>query len=287
MSEIISKRARAFLSFRAVLPAVLSITIAGASTLSAAAKECCVEGQEGRVESAVEIKREFDDFIDRGRKLHESFDILIAQTKSLKGRASQLHTVPTNVTPVKLKGRELQEATRQFQIDVSQFKKNADTYRAHLEDFRRQIGECAAAQDAYNEAQKKYEMHCQQYHIPNIPPPHICLELNVSASEAGGIAQQLMSDQMRAIRAEHELRSTNAQVRDLENASAKVDGYLQKQALRLKKEQELAAEFGKLREEYDLLEIERQAIESSRTASKPAAGTVARPTVKGKIKGKN
>lgn len=216
------------------------------------------------------------------KQLHEKNELLIAQAKNLKGRATQLHTVPTNLPPVKLQGRQLHEAKNQFNIDVQKFKDNADLYRAHLDEFRKQVGECAAAQAAYKEACKRYEMHCQQYHMPNIEPPHICLEMDMSASQASDVAASLMNDQMRAIRAERELRDTNEKVRDLEQASAKADVNAEKQAQRMKREQELAAEFGRLRQEYDLLEIERKAIDHSQTAS----NKIVRPSVSAKIKKK-
>ncbi|HEY9785151.1 MAG TPA: hypothetical protein V6D17_07100 [Candidatus Obscuribacterales bacterium] len=273
-----------------ILPSCLIAFAVALSVGKACSAECsaeCSAGQEpaqkcqaGREEQAAELKRNFDEFIAHARRLHERTEILLAEAKNLKGRATQLRTVAPNLPPVRLKGREYQQALVQFKADVDKFKAHADEYNDHLHKFRQQIGECSAAQAAYEEACKKYEMHCQQYHMPNIPPPHICIDLNVSASDASNMAHQMMSDQMRAIRAERELRQTEEKIGQLENVSTKVDAHVEKQSERLKREQELAAEFGRLRQEYDLLEVERKVIEGSKTANKP----IARPYVSGKVK---
>lgn len=202
----------------------------------------------------------------------------------LSGRASQLQTLPTpNIPLIKLKGAQLQQAQQQFNADVAQFKVHAAEYQKHLNLFRSQIGECQAAKGAFDALHKKYEMHCDAYHLNNIPPPHLCLEMNVSASEASSIANQLMSDQMRALRAEAQLNAEEGKLRELEGMQGKADNLVVKASDRARREREIAGMFGRLRQEYDLLEIERKTIEHSRSASaKP--GAVVRPYVSGKIK---
>jgi len=204
--------------------------------------------------------------------------------KPLSGRASQLQTLPQpNIPLIRLKGPQFQEALKQFNVDVAQFKVHAAEYQKHLNLFRSQIGECQAAKGAFDALHKKYEMHCDAYHLNNIPPPHLCLEMNVSASEASSIANQLMSDEMRALRAEAQLNAEEAKLSQLEGMQGKADNLVVKASERARREREIAGMFGRLRQEYDLLEIERKTIEHSRSAnSKPSP--VVRPYVSGKIK---
>lgn len=205
--------------------------------------------------------------------------------EKLSGRASQLQTVPTpNVPLIKLKGLQLQQAQKQFNDDVNNFKVHASEYNKNLNLFRSQIGECHAAQEAFQGLHKKYEMHCNQYHMENIPPPHLCIDLTVSAAEASSMANQLMNDQMRALRAEAQLKLEETRLAQLEGASAAADKMVVKESDRARREKQLAGQFGRLRQEWELLEIERKTIDHSKgvATSKP----VARPYVSGKIKGK-
>jgi hypothetical protein len=204
--------------------------------------------------------------------------------ETLTGRASQLQTLQTpNIPLIKLKGPQLQQAMQQFNADVAQFKVHAAEYQKHLNMFRSQIGECQAAKGAFDALHKKYEMHCDAYHLNNIPPPHLCLEMNVSASEASSIANQLMSDQMRALRAEAQLNAEEAKLRQLEGMQGNADNLVVKASERARREKEIAGMFGRLRQEYDLLEIERKTIEHSRSASSKSSPVV-RPYVSGKVK---
>lgn len=104
-----------------------------------------------------------------------------------------------------------------------------------------------------------------------------------SVSEARTIANQLMNDQMRALRAEGQLRQEEGRLKELEGMQGAADGLVVKASERARREKEIAGMFGRLREEYDLLEIERKTIDHSRGVGK-AAAPVARPYVSGKIK---
>lgn len=208
-----------------------------------------------------------------------------ASPEKLSGRASQLQTVPTpNIPLIKLKGLQLQQAQKQFADDVNNFKVHAAEYNKNLNLFRSQIGECHAAQEAFQGLHKKYEMHCNQYHMENIPPPHLCIDLTVSAAEASSMANQLMNDQMRALRAEAQLKLEETRLAQLENTTAAADKMVVKESDRARREKQLAGMFGRLRQEYELLEIERKTIDHSKSAS--AGKPVARPYVSGKIKRK-
>ncbi len=100
---------------------------------------------------------------------------------------------------------------RQFNDDVEQFKIHAADYNKHYNLFKSQVGECHAARSSFDQLHKKYEMHCTTYHLNNIPPPKLCPPMNASVSEARSIANQLMNDQMRALRAEGQLKARGRQ----------------------------------------------------------------------------
>lgn len=206
-----------------------------------------------------------------------------SKEEKLTGRASTLQTLPMpNIPLVRLKGPQLQQAMRQFNIDVEQFKIHAADYNKHYNLFRSQIGECHAARSAFDQLHKKYEMHCTAYHLNNIPPPKLCPPMSNSVAEANSIAGQLRSDQMRAMRAEGQLRQEETKLRELEGAQGAADSLVVKSAERDRRERDIAGKFGRLRQEYDLLEIERKTIEASRGAK--ATAPVVRPYVSGKIK---
>jgi hypothetical protein len=87
---------------------------------------------------------------------------------------------------------------------------------------------------------------------------------------------------MRAMRAEGQLRQEETKLRELEGAQGAADSLVVKSAERDRRERDIAGKFGRLRQEYDLLEIERKTIEASRGAK--ATAPVVRPYVSGKIK---
>lgn len=206
-----------------------------------------------------------------------------SKEEKLTGRASTLQTLPMpNIPLVRLKGPQLQQAMKQFNIDVEQFKIHAADYNKHYNLFRSQIGECHAARSAFDQLHKKYEMHCTAYHLNNIPPPKLCPPMSGSVAEANSIAGQLRSDQMRAMRAEGQLRQEETKLRELEGAQGAADSLVVKSAERDRRERDIAGMFGRLRQEYDLLEIERKTIDASRGAK--AGAPVVRPYVSGKIK---
>lgn len=206
-----------------------------------------------------------------------------AKEEKLTGRASTLQTMPMpNIPLIKLKGPQLQQAIKQYNTDVEQFKIHAADYNKHYNLFKSQIGECHAARSAFDDLHKKYEMHCTAYHLNNIPPPRLCPPMAGSVAEANSIANQLRSDQMRALRAEGQLRQEEGRLRELEGMQSTADALVVKGAERDRREREIAGMFGRLRQEYDLLEIERKTIEHSKGGK--ASAPVARPYVSGKIK---
>lgn len=206
-----------------------------------------------------------------------------AKEEKLTGRASTLQTMPMpNIPLIKLRGPQLQQAMKQYNTDVEQFKIHAADYNKHYNLFKSQIGECHAARSAFDDLHKKYEMHCTAYHLNNIPPPRLCPPMAGSVAEANSIANQLRSDQMRALRAEGQLRQEEGRLRELEGMQSTADALVVKGAERDRREREIAGMFGRLRQEYDLLEIERKTIEHSKGGK--ASAPVARPYVSGKIK---
>ena len=206
-----------------------------------------------------------------------------SKDEKLTGRASTLQTMPMpNIPLIKLKGPQLQQAMRQYNADVEQFKIHAADYNKHYNLFKSQVGECHAARTAFDALHKKYEMHCTAYHLNNIPPPRLCPPMAGSVAEANSIAGQLRSDQMRALRAEGQLRQEEGRLRELEGMQGNADALVVKGAERDRREREIAGMFGRLRQEYDLLEIERKTIEHSKGGK--ASAPVARPYVSGRIK---
>ncbi len=205
--------------------------------------------------------------------------------EKLTGRASQLDTLPQpNIPLIKLRGPQLQQAMKQFNDDVEQFKIHAADYAKHYNLFKSQVGECHAARSSFDQLHKKYEMHCTTYHLNNIPPPKLCPPMSGSVSEARTIANQLMNDQMRALRAEGQLRQEEGRLKELEGMQGTADNLVVKASERARREKEIAGMFGRLRQEYDLLEIERKTIDHSRGISGKPSAPVVRPYVSGTVK---
>lgn len=205
--------------------------------------------------------------------------------EKLTGCASQLQTLPQpNIPLIKLRGPQLQQAMKQFNDDVEQFKIHAADYNKHYNLFKSQVGECHAARSSFDQLHKKYEMHCTTYHLNNIPPPKLCPPMNASVSEARSIANQLMNDQMRALRAEGQLRQEEGRLKELEGMQGTADNLVVKASERARREKEIAGMFGRLRQEYDLLEIERKTIDHSRGVSSKPSAPVVRPYVSGTVK---
>ena len=165
-----------------------------------------------------------------------------------------------------------------FNSDLKQFAKHAQEYREHTRQVREQFGQCHASQDAFERNKLGYELHCGQYHMQNVEPPHICPAMRAVLGEAATTQNQLLSNITRMNQAEQNLKDTEDRVNKAVAASAQGDIDIAKQNTLNLKEQELASEYGTLKEEYRQLEVGRMALQAN-GAKIPVAtvkGTVTR-----------
>ncbi len=240
---------------------------------------CDVE-REAQARRLIESARQF---MQTAREHHKTTELLIAEAKKLKGQARILEK--KNVAPPakRLSPAEYKAALQQFDQDINLFKQHASAYSQHLDSFRRQVGECSSNQARYEEQAREYTLHTNRYHVPNVPPPHICVDLNMTESEARTVANTYRSDRERLVRAETELREQENLLKRAEQASSKADDVAVKQSERAQKEKEIAGEFAKLKQEYELIEIERKSLDNSGVKHKY---TEAKTKVSGSVKQK-
>jgi hypothetical protein len=199
------------------------------------------------------------EFIAKGKLLHEKMQEQILIAKTLKGEANMLLNQVPAVAPPKLKGVQLQSAVRDYTKDLQTFVNNANRYKFNLQTFRSTIGECHRAQAAYDQQRGLYNLHCDQFHVnglSNIEPPHICGQLNATAGEAGSIAGMLRADEQKLSASMQELRNNSALVTEGRNMVAANLTATATESVRQREEEKLAKEFGRLREEYEMLKIQ-------------------------------
>lgn len=210
----------------------------------AADENCC---QPGRVESAKRIIAQAEKFKLKATESHVDLQKAIDAAALLKAQASTLAKLPPGSLDM-------------YRSGLNEFTQHAEAYRAHLSDLERQIGTCHANEAAYQAQLQEYAMHVDQFHLPDIPAPHICHALNVTEGQASQMSNSIRADMQRLASSEHEL--ANAEGR-LTNAVA--DNVHQSQAL-LKRsdytegERKLAAEFAGLKTEYQMLNIQHNAL---------------------------
>lgn len=233
--------------------------------------------QETREQNASRLIAQNKALNDAATKLHGKAETDINQANRLKGQAQQLI--------LKVGTPQFKAAAAQYSNDISQFREHANQYNAHLADFGKTIGECHAGQKAYEESLRGYELHVKQFHIPalnDIRPPHICGELNMSASQTARVANQMREDRIRVVQAEKELNDQEMKLGLAEKAELINSKKAVNASIRAQREQELAGEFGKLKEEYDLLKIENKALGGG--SSPVVAGIGASSSVHGRIR---
>ena len=267
----------------------------------ASGQSCCAPVVQTKVDAA-EIKRLLDqdsepgcdparfyqakylinscnDFLSKAKPLHERMqeDILIAKT--LQGEADMsINSMPTN--HVQLKGKALEDAKRQYATNLQSFASHAQAYQAALQKFQRDIGECHASQAQYDQQRSLYTLHCNQFHVanlPDLPPPHVCGALNMAEGDAARISGQIRAD-------EQELAAAVATARQRNSVLAEGSRMAQtnilntvKHSVRDQEEQKLSGQFGRLKEEYELLAIQGKAL--SPTVRKQVGATVRTTTV--------
>ncbi len=223
------------------------------------------------------------DYIKAAKPLHEKMEQQILIAKTLKGRADMLMNNIPVVAPPKLRGSALESATRDYTRDLQVFVNHADQYKMNLQVFRNTIGECRAAQAAYDRQRNLYDLHCNQFHVnglANIEAPHICGALGLTEGEAGHISGMLRADEQRLARTMQELRQTDGLVQESRSIVAANINASAHDAMRQKEEERLAKEFGRLREEYELLKIQSNMLG---TAKQREAGRLIQRSVSGNV----
>ena len=260
-----------------------SSTSGAPSTSSTSAKEAS-EVMKARIESAQQIIDSVEKINKSIKLYHEHANQLIAESKRLQGEAQVLSTkVPVLPAAAKLSGAQLAGAMSQYNADVNNFAQHAGAYDQHLKNFQTTIGECHANQLAVNGAVKQFEIHTAQFHVPTLPssirPPHICPKMLENMGNMSTQINGMMMDQKRVMEATNELSHTEGQLQNAEAANASTHTKAINEAKRQEGEQALAAEFNKLKDEYELLKVEKDQL-----AGNNQLGKVTRSSVSAKVK---
>ena len=228
--------------------------------------------QPGRLESARELLAEGKDFKLNASQTSVSMQDAIKKARGLSGQAGTLSTNLKKAPP---------GALDQYKRDLGAFSSHVGAYKAHLEQVEKELGHCKSSEKAYAEHLRKYSLHTDQFHIPNIPPPHICEELQISEAENARLANQLKIDRERLAQAEMSLAESEAQLKDSLRQNQHADQALLKRSRMLEEERKLAGEFETLKTELDLLNSQHRALTGGKTTPSLGLGKVS-----GKVKGK-
>ena len=235
-----------------------------------------VDNNPVRIQQAKEI-------IEANRRIVEQSNLYLAQaekdlaeTHKLKGEARQ-YTRNLKVHGPMLKGKALSDARKQYALDLSQFSDHVKRYNLHTIDVRKNYGHCQASKAAFEKMKKELSLHCDQFHMNDVEPPHICLSIDTSVVEAMGAQNKVMQQAMRMQEAQNDLAKTEARLQKSITESGIIDKEVMLNSKLALQEQELASEFGRLKEEHRQLDVERRAL--SRSGVK-----VVVPTVRARVK---
>jgi hypothetical protein len=223
-----------------------------------------------RIQSAEQIITDTQTWQNKITAFHKQSQILIAESKRLKGEAETLEMKTLNLPKLPpLSGDQLKRALGIYSNDIDQFKGHAEAYDQHLKSFQSMIGECQASNRALDSIIQKYDLHIEQFHIPiaNIRPPHICVSLAKTLGDTTSIANQIMNDQMRILRAEANLHTSEEKLSTAQESTQLLQTKAVRASVRDKEEQQLLAEYARLKEEYDLLSSEKARIDGSKITS--------------------
>lgn len=201
----------------------------------------------------------------------------IAESKRLQGEARQ-YTRNLHIQAPMLKGKALSDATKQYKLDLKQFSDHVKRYNLHTLEVRKNFGACQASKDAYEKMKKELSLHCDEFHMQDVEPPHICLSIDTSVVEAMGAQNKVQQQAMRLAQAQADLAKTEARLQKSITESGIIDKEVMLNSKLALQEQELASEFGRLKEEHRQLDVERRAL--SRSGVK-----VVVPSVRAKVKG--
>ncbi len=206
----------------------------------------------------IEANREF---IRKAKPLHEKMQEQILIAKTLKGEANMLLNRVPAVAPPKLQGAALQAAMGEYSRSLQAFVNNTDRYKANLNNFQLTIGDCQRAQQTYNAQRQQYGLHCDQFHVQGltmVEPPHICGALNLTAGEASQISGLLRADEQRLQKTMGDLNTAGALVAESRNLVAANLSNTAHDSIRQREEEKLAKQFGRLKEEYEMLKIQNK-----------------------------
>lgn len=215
--------------------------------------------QPGRVESARELIAESKDFKLNASQSTVNMKDAIRKARGLTGGANKL---------TRMSAGDLQ----QYQADVAAFRDHVNSYKAHLAEVERSVGHCKEAEKQYQEHAKKYTMHVDQYHLPPIPPPHLCPGMVMTEAENNKLANQLRGDQERLARAELDLSNAEGRLANASRENAHADGELLKRSKIVEAERNLAGEFDSLKTELSLLNTQHKAMLNGGKLKTPSLG---------------
>jgi hypothetical protein len=248
--------------------------------------DCCQSNSlAARIESARQIIDDSHELKHVARQCHKDAELLIAQSQKLKGEARELETLQPHLPPSKsMSPAQLRQATGQYQADLNAFQKHAQAYDGHLKQFQLTVGECHSGEKMFDNILNKYALHVGQFHMSTstIRPPHICgVMKRMIDRDYSQISSSLINDQMRILSAENDLQRQEARLQNAEQANVAASAKAINQAKREEGEQSLASEFGRLKEECDLLQFERNRL----IGTNQNAGSVKQTSVSGVLKG--
>jgi hypothetical protein len=218
--------------------------------------------QHARIESAREI-------LEQARTYQKHAQLLIAQTAKARSDAKRLegnaNAYQSKIAPKirRLNGAQLAQAKVMFKSDLQSFAQHAKDYREHTKQVREQLGECHASEQEFERNKLSYEIHCNAYHMQDVAPPHICPAMRAAVGQAA-MAQNGLRTNIQKLNAEEaQLAESEERLKNAIDASAQGDADITKQNARYLKEQELAAEYATLKEEYRQLEVGRKALQAN------------------------
>lgn len=207
--------------------------------------------QPGRVESARELIAEGKEI-----KLHAE-----QSSVSLQDAIRRARGLSKGATSLKGRlGADLPGAVDQYHRDLNDFQDHVKSYRAHLEQVEKDLGHCKETEKLYQEHLKKYTLHTMNFHVPDIPPPHMCPAMQLSEGENTRLANQMKADRQRLAVSEMELAEREAQLRDSLKNDKHADEALLNRSRLTEEERKLAGEFAGLKTELELLNTQHQAL---------------------------
>lgn len=230
-------------------------------------KEC----QPGRCQSARELLAEGKDFKLNATQSSVSMKDAIRDAHNMNSQARKLNS-----------GLKLQPgALDQYKKDLAAFASHVSAYKAHLAQVEKDLGHCSSNEKLYAEHMRKYGLHTNKFHMPDVPPPAICEELVLSEAENARLANQLKQDRERLARVEMELADSEAQLRDSIKQNKHADDALRNRSRLAEEERRLSGEFASLKTEYDLLDTQHSALKNGGVAP----GALGIGSVAGKVRG--